>query len=86
MWTRIKLYDRFSIAHGMSHMIGSVEVGKLADLVLWDPAFFGAKPEMVIKGGYIAWSQMGDPNARYDIVTPDNTGRCISALIVYLVL
>ena len=52
----------------MSHLIGSVEVGKLADLVLWRPAFFGAKPEMVIKGGVIAWSQMGDPNA--SIPTP----------------
>jgi urease subunit alpha len=57
-----------AIAHGMSHLIGSVEVGKLADLVLWRPAFFGAKPEMVIKGGVIAWSQMGDANA--SIPTP----------------
>lgn len=57
-----------AIAHGMGHLIGSVEVGKLADLVLWKPAFFGAKPEMVIKGGIIAWSQMGDPNA--SIPTP----------------
>jgi len=57
-----------AIAHGMSDLIGSIEVGKLADLVLWKPAFFGAKPEMVIKGGIIAWSQMGDPNA--SIPTP----------------
>jgi urease subunit alpha len=57
-----------AIAHGMSHLIGSVEKGKLADLVLWRPAFFGARPEMVIKGGIIAWSQMGDPNA--SIPTP----------------
>ena len=57
-----------AIAHGMSHLVGSIEVGKLADLVLWKPAFFGAKPEMVIKGGVIAWSQMGDPNA--SIPTP----------------
>jgi urease subunit alpha len=57
-----------AIAHGMAHLIGSVEKGKLADLVLWKPAFFGAKPEMVIKGGVIAWSQMGDPNA--SIPTP----------------
>jgi urease subunit alpha len=57
-----------AIAHGMSHLIGSVEKGKLADLVLWRPPFFGAKPEMVIKGGIIAWSQMGDPNA--SIPTP----------------
>ena len=52
----------------MSHLIGSVEVGKLADLVLWKPQFFGTKPELVIKGGVIAWSQMGDPNA--SIPTP----------------
>jgi urease subunit alpha len=57
-----------AISHGMAHLIGSVEVGKLADLVLWKPAFFGAKPELVIKGGVIAWSQMGDPNA--SIPTP----------------
>ena len=57
-----------AIAHGLSHVIGSVEVGKLADLVLWKPAFFGAKPEIVIKGGGIAWAQMGDPNA--SIPTP----------------
>jgi urease subunit alpha len=48
--------------------VGSVEAGKLADLVLWKPAFFGVKPEMVIKGGMIAWSQMGDANA--SIPTP----------------
>uniref|UniRef100_A0A7S0RYC8 Urease n=1 Tax=Pyramimonas obovata TaxID=1411642 RepID=A0A7S0RYC8_9CHLO len=58
-----------AIAHGVSHIIGSVEVGKLADLVLWKPALFGAKPEMVIKGGTIAWAQMGDPNA--SIPTPE---------------
>lgn len=52
-----------AIAQGISHVVGSVEVGKLADLVLWDPAFFGAKPKMIIKGGFINWSQMGDPNA-----------------------
>ena len=57
-----------AIAHGMSHLIGSIEVGKLADLVLWKPAMFAAKPELVLKGGIIAWSQMGDPNA--SIPTP----------------
>ena len=57
-----------AIAHGMSRHIGSVEVGKLADLVLWSPAFFGVKPDMVIKGGAIAAAQMGDPNA--SIPTP----------------
>jgi urease subunit alpha len=57
-----------AIAHGMAHEIGSVETGKLADLVVWKPAFFGIKPEIVIKGGIIAWAQMGDPNA--SIPTP----------------
>lgn len=57
-----------AIAHGMSHLIGSIESGKLADLVIWKPATFGAKPEMIIKGGTIAWAQMGDPNA--SIPTP----------------
>ena len=58
-----------AIAHGMAHEIGSVEVGKWADLVLWRPAFFGIKPEIVMKGGFIAWAQMGDPNA--SIPTPE---------------
>ncbi|HVI74125.1 MAG TPA: urease subunit alpha [Anaeromyxobacteraceae bacterium] len=58
-----------AIAHGMSHLIGSVEIGKLADLVLWRPALFGAKPEVVLKGGLIAWAQMGDANA--SIPTPE---------------
>jgi urease subunit alpha len=57
-----------AITHGMSGEIGSIEPGKLADLVLWKPAFFGVKPEMVAKGGFIAWSVMGDPNA--SIPTP----------------
>jgi urease alpha subunit len=57
-----------AIAHGISHVVGSVEVGKLADLVLWSPAFFAAKPDMVIKGGSIATAPMGDPNA--SIPTP----------------
>jgi urease subunit alpha len=57
-----------AIAHGISHEVGSVKAGKLADLVLWSPAFFGVKPEMVIKGGFIAWSAMGDANA--SIPTP----------------
>jgi urease subunit alpha len=70
---RVKRYiSKYTInparSHGMGHLIGSVELGKLADLVLWKPAFFGAKPEMVLKGGIIAWSQMGDPNA--SIPTP----------------
>src|ERR1700756_1615781 len=57
-----------AIAHGVAHEIGSIEPGKLADLVLWSPAFFGVKPEMVIKSGFIAWSVMGDANA--SIPTP----------------
>ena len=57
-----------AIAHGMAQEIGSVEVGKRADLVLWHPAFFGVKPEMVLVGGTIAMAQMGDPNA--SIPTP----------------
>ncbi|QRM27745.1 urease subunit alpha [Microvirga sp. VF16] len=52
-----------AITHGIADMLGSVEVGKVADLVLWEPAFFGAKPKMIIKGGFISWSVMGDPNA-----------------------
>ncbi|EPG0370388.1 urease subunit alpha [Photobacterium damselae] len=52
-----------AIAQGINHIVGSLEVGKLADIVLWDPAFFGAKPKMIIKGGFINWSLMGDPNA-----------------------
>ncbi|AMO24051.1 urease subunit alpha [Ramlibacter solisilvae] len=51
------------IAAGISHMLGSIEPGKLADLVLWEPAFFGAKPKLVLKGGFVAWANMGDPNA-----------------------
>ncbi len=52
-----------AITQGVSQVIGSVEVGKMADLVLWSPDFFGAKPKMVIKGGMISWALMGDPNA-----------------------
>ncbi|MDB4894954.1 MAG: urease, alpha subunit [Firmicutes bacterium] len=58
-----------AITHGISHALGSLEVGKIADIVLWYPAFFGAKPRMVIKGGFINWSLMGDPNA--SIPTPE---------------
>ena len=57
-----------AIAHGLDSQVGSVEVGKLADLVLWKPGFFGVKPELVIKGGSIVWAQMGDANA--SIPTP----------------
>jgi urease subunit alpha len=57
-----------AIAHGLDREIGSVEIGKLADLVLWEPAFFGVRPDAVIKGGMIAWAAMGDANA--SIPTP----------------
>jgi len=57
-----------AITHGIAHEVGSIEVGKLADLVLWKPAFFGAKPSLIIKGGVIAAAPMGDPNA--SIPTP----------------
>jgi urease subunit alpha len=57
-----------AIAHGLDHEIGSVEPGKLADLVLWEPEFFGVRPHVVIKGGMIAWAAMGDANA--SIPTP----------------
>jgi urease subunit alpha len=57
-----------AIAHGIAAEVGSVEVGKLADLVLWEPKFFGVRPSVVLKGGFIAWGQMGDANA--SIPTP----------------
>ncbi|MCV7075449.1 urease subunit alpha [Mycobacterium szulgai] len=57
-----------AIAHGLDHQVGSVEVGKLADLVVWEPAFFGVRPHVVVKGGAIAWAAMGDANA--SIPTP----------------
>jgi urease subunit alpha len=57
-----------AITHGIADEVGSIEIGKLADLVIWEPAFFGVKPEIVIKGGMIAHSLMGDPNA--SIPTP----------------
>jgi urease subunit alpha len=57
-----------AVAHGLDGEVGSVEVGKLADLVLWEPKFFGVRPHVVVKGGMIAWAQMGDANA--SIPTP----------------
>ncbi|KAK8861375.1 urease [Kwoniella newhampshirensis] len=59
-----------AITHGMSHLVGQVAVGCLADLVIWKPETFGAKPEMVLKGGVIAWAQMGDANASIPTVQP----------------
>src|SRR5689334_10283812 len=58
-----------ALTHGVAHEVGSIEVGKTADLVIWKPAFFGIKPEMVLKSGFIAQAQMGDPNA--SIPTPE---------------
>jgi urease subunit alpha len=60
-----------ALTHGIAHEVGSIEPGKLADLVLWKPAFFGVKPETVLKGGLIASAKMGDPNA--SIPTPQPT-------------
>ena len=60
-----------AITHGIAHEVGSIEVGKLADLVVWKPAFFGVKPELILKGGLIACANMGDPNA--SIPTPQPT-------------
>jgi urease subunit alpha len=57
-----------AITHGIADNLGSVEVGKIADLVLWEPGFFGAKPKLVIKNGLINWAVMGDPNA--SLATP----------------
>jgi len=60
-----------AITHGIAHEVGSLEVGKFADIVLWKPEFFGVKPEMILKGGFIAYANMGDPNA--SIPTPQPT-------------
>jgi urease subunit alpha len=57
-----------AITHGIAHEVGSIEPGKIADLVLWKPSMFGVKPEQIVKGGFIAWSVMGDANA--SIPTP----------------
>jgi urease subunit alpha len=60
-----------ALTHGIAHEVGSLEAGKLADIVIWKPALFGVKPETIIKGGLIAWANMGDPNA--SIPTPQPT-------------
>jgi urease subunit alpha len=69
-----------AITHGIAHEVGSVEIGKLADLVLWRPAFFGVKPAMIIKGGMIAAAPMGDPNASIPTPQPVHYRRMFGAL------
>jgi len=69
-----------AITHGIAHEVGSIEVGKLADLVLWRPAFFGAKPALIIKGGMIAAAPMGDPNASIPTPQPVHYQRMFGAL------
>ena len=68
-----------AIAHGMANMIGSVETGKLADLVVWSPAFFGVKPDLILKGGMIAMAAMGDPNASIPTPQPEGYRRMFGA-------
>ena len=65
-----KLTINPAIAHGLSHEVGSLEVGKLADVVLWDPRYFGAKPTLVLKSGFPAWGVTGDPNASIESSEP----------------
>jgi urease subunit alpha len=65
-----KLTINPAVAHGLAHEVGSIEVGKLADIVLWHPAFFGAKPWLVLKAGVPAWGATGDPNAAIDTAEP----------------
>jgi urease subunit alpha len=69
-----------AITHGIAHEVGSIEVGKLADLVLWRPAFFGAKPALIIKGGMIAAAPMGDPNASIPTPQPVHYRHMFGAL------
>ena len=69
-----------AITHGIAHEVGSVQVGKLADLVLWRPAFFGAKPALIIKGGMIVAAPMGDPNASIPTPQPVHYRRMFGAL------
>lgn len=69
-----------AITHGIAHAVGSVEAGKIADLVLWKPAFFGVKPSMILKGGMIAAAQMGDPNASIPTPQPVHARPMFGAL------
>lgn len=74
-----KLTINPAIAHGLSHEVGSLEVGKLADIVLWHPAWFGAKPELVLKAGFPAYGVVGDPNAAIDRAEPRVLGAQFGA-------
>lgn len=83
--TRVKRYiAKYTInpalTHGIAHEVGSVEVGKLADLVLWKPAFFGVKPSMIVKGGMIVAAPMGDPNASIPTPQPVHYRRMFGAM------
>src|SRR6185503_11463084 len=69
-----------ALAHGIAHEVGSIEAGKLADLVLWRPAFFGVKPSMIIKGGMIVAAPMGDPNASIPTPQPVHYRHMFGAL------
>jgi urease subunit alpha len=69
-----------AITHGVSHEVGSIEIGKLADLVLWKPMFFGVKPSIILKGGMIAGAAMGDPNASISTPQPVHYRRMFGAL------
>ena len=69
-----------ALTHGIAHEVGSVEVGKLADLVLWKPAFFGVKPSMIVKGGMIVAAPMGDPNASIPTPQPVHYRRMFGAM------
>ena len=69
-----------ALTHGIAHEVGSVETGRLADLVLWKPAFFGVKPSLVVKGGMIVAAPMGDPNASIPTPQPSHYRRMFGAL------
>jgi urease subunit alpha len=74
-----KLTINPAIAHGLATEVGSLEAGKLADIVLWDPAWFGAKPELVLKAGFPAYGVVGDPNAAIDRAEPRVLGAQFGA-------
>jgi urease subunit alpha len=65
-----KLTINPAVTHGLAHEVGSLELGKLADIVLWHPAYFGAKPQLVLKAGFPAWGVTGDPNAAVERSEP----------------